>query len=89
MPAATETYNGWSNYETWAANLWITGDQYKYQAMQRIIEAFDVPREQAEALEQYVVSDCAYPGGASMWTDLLQAAVERINWLEIVRNNRE
>lgn len=22
-----KTYNGWTNYETWAVNLWITNDQ--------------------------------------------------------------
>ena len=25
-----EKYNGWTNYETWAVNLWITNDQDTY-----------------------------------------------------------
>jgi len=25
-----ESYNGWSNYETWACNLWITNDSGSY-----------------------------------------------------------
>ena len=26
-------YNGWSNYETWAVNLWLDNDQYSYNEM--------------------------------------------------------
>lgn len=25
-----KTHNGWTNYETWNAYLWITGDAYLY-----------------------------------------------------------
>lgn len=27
MTTATTKYNGWTNYETWAVNLWIDNDQ--------------------------------------------------------------
>lgn len=28
MTTQDRTYNGWSTYETWLVNLWITNDQH-------------------------------------------------------------
>ena len=35
-------YNGWTNYETWAVNLWMSNDQGSYSYSQEIAqEAYD------------------------------------------------
>ena len=48
---ATQTvsteYNGWSNYETWLINLWLTNDRCYYDELCEIIKNFDLG-EQAE-----------------------------------------
>ena len=44
--AEATTYNGWTNYETWNASLWINNDQFLYNTAKACViycEAFDTP----------------------------------------------
>jgi hypothetical protein len=34
---STATYNGWANYETWNAALWIQNDQFLYNTAQACV----------------------------------------------------
>jgi len=82
------SYNGYSNYETWAVNMWLNADPYSQDMLQHIIQAFETVSEQAEELERNVMADDNYLGGeSSMWADLLHAAVGRVDWREIVEVN--
>lgn len=89
-------YNGWTNYETWAVALWLDNEPGDYDAMERMAqEAWDdaeatsyMTREQAaryalaEAIREEMTE--AMPDlGASMWSDLLGAAVSSVDWYEI------
>lgn len=35
---ATETYNGWANYETWNVSLWINNDRFLYNTAVACVE---------------------------------------------------
>ena len=35
---STATYNGWANYETWNASLWIGNDEFLYNTAKACVE---------------------------------------------------
>jgi len=35
---ANETYNGWANYETWNASLWIGNDEFLYNTAKACVK---------------------------------------------------
>ena len=87
----TAGYNGWSNYETWLANLWLTNDESNYALLQEALSK-DMWRtyEQEEWLEmmlRYELDDEI--DEPCLWHDLLRAAFGRIDWSEIIENNIE
>jgi len=87
-PAAL--YNGWSNRETWLANLWLTNDRGLYDMLMDVYsesERLDIQAEKlADRLHYTLNEECL---GVGFWTDLIRTAFCRINWLEVVENNRE
>ncbi len=91
----THTYNGWTNYETWAVNLWITNDEEAYNywlSRAHEIEA-EVEPTQVLTKEQSVCYELAtalegehkdgMPQIEGVYVDLLNAALSEINWLEL------
>lgn len=84
---STSTYNGWSNRETWLVNLWIDGDQKTYEYVQEAYREQGDVHARAEWLENEVhkwLDSSLRDANASLWSDLLTNALNRVNWLEIV-----
>ena len=90
-------YNGWTNYETWAVNLWLTNEQGDYEFFREAArECFEsaiedhpdyfTPSEQAryqlaDRMKE-TVNEMA-PECKGMYGDLLGAALSEVNWNEI------
>jgi hypothetical protein len=55
----SETYNGWSNYETWNVSLWIQNDEGLYHLA---LEAGDYETF-VDALEAVTFNDRSTPDG--------------------------
>lgn len=85
----TERYNGWTNYETWVANLWLGEDDYWRERAEEIMreEKNDVLAATAElALEMGDVYEDNMPETTGLYADLLSASMSNIDWDEIARH---
>lgn len=84
-----ETYNGWANYETWATNLWLSNEEETYNLVRTIVRnAGDAnpSRLIRESIEEGLWGDEA---PASLGTDLVRNALDRVDWPAIVESFRE
>ncbi len=76
---STETYNGYTNYETWNVHLWITNDEPSYRAM--LCTRGDSPWTPARAR---ALVRRLYPHGTPDLADRGKSrAYARVNWQEV------
>ena len=92
-------YNGWTNYETWVVKLWMDNDEGTYvhwreeardvyeHAMAQGDQIGSAAYTLAECLKQDHEADSNHPvfkeARGSVYSDLLQAALDEVNWYEI------
>jgi len=88
-------YNGWTNYETWAAKLWMDNEEGSYRHWgSEAQDAWDAAeadgtftREEnaASALAEALKEDheSGMPEVSGLWADLLNTALSEVNWHEI------
>ena len=88
-------YNGWSNYETWLANLWlgegIIGDLHGVEEQARAFAESNDSDGNFAAYEmgrwlREEVSSTLPEATVGLATDLLGASLARIDWTEIARH---
>lgn len=95
--AEEKTYNGWTNYETWAVALWWGNDEGSYgtyrEAVQRCwreagADGVATRSENARyALAEWLKSEMEegnpLTDAPSVYSDLLGAALSEVDWYEI------
>jgi hypothetical protein len=87
----SEKYNGWTNYETWLVNLWLTNEQETEQQLIEIIKNIKKDKnefQKATELKDYV-ENMVSTDKASLQQDLINSALSVVSWLEIIENNKE
>ena len=89
MQDTISTYNGWSNRETWLVNLWLNNEEDNYRIILQAKNYFKSDLKRAKWIEQQLSEQLDDRiNQVSLWSDLLNTAFYRVNWLEIVRNNQ-
>lgn len=93
--SCNERYQGYTNHETWAVALWIDNDAGLYEERRCIVRdnlddlrikfpdcGPDESVALADALKDWV-TEMAPDLGATLWSDLINAALSEVNWLEL------
>ena len=93
------TYNGWTNYETWVVKLWMDNEQssQEYWAEEAATYAGRTdPSDDLETRKDEVVYELAKilqstheeskPETTGVFADLLSSAIDSVNWREIAHS---
>jgi len=80
-------YNGWTNYETWNFNLWITNEEEDYSHALEL--AFDSENEYdlSKKLELWAIEmadDCSFVHG--FITDMVNSSMREVNFYEVAKH---
>jgi len=91
----SETYNGWTNYETWVVKLWMDNEEASQRFFAEIAEEIWGDAEADVLLTRSETARCALAGRlkdehgegrpfiVGVWGDLIGAALSEVNWSEI------
>jgi len=79
------SYAGWSNYPTWAINLWLLNDEGLYDSLIELVRTTsndEVPSCLRAWIEEMV--DELYPSlEGSFGSDLMGWAIEQVDWQQL------
>lgn len=86
-----EEYNGWTNRETWACNLWLDNDRGVYEDILPLIEEATEVYKLAESIQEYMENRLDLRNWNLITQDLISmiediGSLWRVNWREIAEN---
>jgi hypothetical protein len=79
-------YNGWTNYETWVVNLWMTNDQGSCSYWEEVTNDCDSISDLSDAIKDYVEEGNSLSDESSLYSDLMNAAISECNFYEIAKS---
>jgi hypothetical protein len=94
----SKEYNGWTNYETWAVNLWMDNERGTHDQWLETAKTWYHAADATSVLtkKQQAKIDLAeeikrqheeiMPELEGVFADLISAAMSEVNWYEIAEN---
>jgi hypothetical protein len=86
-------YYGWSNYETWNANLWIDNDWRLSETIalhtSDLFGSYDDPDDITCHVADYIKNlflDVAPDIESGFYADIINSAIRTVNWHEIAKH---
>jgi hypothetical protein len=83
------SYNGYTNYETWAVSTWLDNERGSYFGwLNRAKELLEDDTETANTelaheIRQHLDEFHPLADSASLYSDLLNAALAKVDWYEV------
>ena len=86
-------YNGWANFETFCCHFWLTNEESTYFYWTRtaaaILEESDGDQDTAAGKVADLLKEALAENmpeiGLNLYKDLLEAALQNINYMEVAR----
>ena len=83
------TYNGWTNYETWQAALWL--DQYGFYSLQldRWEDDGEMPTLDSDDVYTFIEEIVLDGSPEGLLGDIVSGWLSSVNWVEIANHYNE
>ena len=82
-------YNGWTNYQTWVINLWLNNDSgtcdYILELADEALETEYPKATLMDSIKEYI-EEYNPITEASLYSDLMQSAIDSANYYEIAEH---
>lgn len=85
----SDSYNGWTNYETWIAYTWLSDTESDERFMRELAADGDENEAAGRIKEALAEQADNEVGNGTMWADLMRAALSEIDYLELAQAFRE
>jgi hypothetical protein len=80
--------HGWSNWETWLANEWLTADEESQEKLEDLANDSNLEDwEKSDTLKDWIESES--PASNGLFADFIDEHLKRIDWEEIIENHTE
>ena len=85
---SSNKYNGWTNYETWNFNLWITNEESDYEYALEMAFDSENKYELSKKLEELAsdrADDCVGDVGGFL-LDMMYSSIKEVNFYEVAEH---